>query len=78
VSKGHALATLAARYGIARHEVMAIGDHDNDVDMIAWAGIGVAMGDASSQVKAAADHIAPPLAQEGAAWAIEHFILEQI
>jgi Cof subfamily protein (haloacid dehalogenase superfamily) len=75
VSKGHALATLAAQYGLAKNEVMAMGDQDNDVDMIAWAGIGVAMGDASPKAKAAADHIAPPLADEGAAWAIEHFIL---
>jgi Cof subfamily protein (haloacid dehalogenase superfamily) len=78
VSKGHALATLAAHYGIDQGDVMAIGDQDNDVDMIAWAGIGVAMGNASPNAKAAADHIAPPLAEEGAAWAIEHFILEQV
>ena len=77
VSKGHALATLAAHYGLVQSEVMAIGDQDNDVDMIIWAGIGVAMGDASPNAKAAADYIAPPLAEEGAAWAIEHFILEQ-
>lgn len=77
VSKGHALATLAAHYGIDQSEVMAIGDQDNDVDMIAWAGVGVAMGDASPNAIAAADFIAPPLAEEGAAWAIEHFILEQ-
>jgi hydroxymethylpyrimidine pyrophosphatase-like HAD family hydrolase len=78
VSKGHALATLAAHYGIAQNEVMAMGDQDNDVDMIAWAGIGVAMGDASPNAKTAADHIAPPVAEDGAAWAIEHFILEQL
>ena len=75
VSKGNALATLAAHYGIAQSEVMAIGDQDNDVDMIAWAGIGVAMGDASPGAKAAANYIAPTLAEDGAAWAIEHFIL---
>jgi len=75
VSKGHALATLAAYYSIAQSEVMAIGDHDNDVDMIAWAGIGVAMGDASPNAKAVANHVAPTLAEDGAAWAIEHFIL---
>ncbi len=77
VSKGHALATLAGHYGIAQSEVMAIGDQDNDVAMIAWAGIGVAMGDASPRAQAAADHIAPTLAEDGAAWAIEKFILEQ-
>ena len=77
VSKGHALAVLADFYNIARDEVMAIGDHDNDIEMITWAGLGVAMGNASEGARAAADVIAPPLSQEGAAWAIEHFILQQ-
>ncbi|MBN1218469.1 MAG: HAD family phosphatase [Anaerolineae bacterium] len=77
VSKGRALETLAAYYGIAQSQVMAIGDQDNDVDMIAWAGLGVAMGNASARAKAAADYVVPSLAEEGAAWAIEHFILGQ-
>ncbi len=76
VSKGRALATLADYYGIARQDVMAIGDQDNDIEMIAWAGLGVAMGNASPGAKAAADVIAPPVTEEGAAWAIERFILE--
>jgi hypothetical protein len=77
VSKGQALATLANYYGLAQDEVMAIGDQDNDIDMIAWAGLGIAMGNASAGAKAAADTIAPPIEAEGAAWAIETFILEQ-
>ncbi|GIK38299.1 MAG: hydrolase [Chloroflexota bacterium] len=76
VSKGHALAFLADYYGIPQSEVMAIGDQDNDVEMIAWAGLGVAMGNASAGAKAAADVIAPPLSEEGAAWAIEKYILQ--
>lgn len=76
VSKGHALATLAAYYNIPQAEVMAIGDHDNDMEMLAWAGLGVAMGNASAGAKAAADVIAPPLSEDGAAWAIEKFILQ--
>ena len=77
VSKGHALAALADYYGISQSEVMAIGDQDNDIDMIAWAGVGVAMGNASLGAKAAADYIAPPISEEGAAWAIEEFVLER-
>ena len=77
VSKGNALATLADYYGISQSEVMAIGDQDNDIDMIAWAGVGVAMGNASLGAKAAADYIAPPISEEGAAWAIEEFVLER-
>jgi hypothetical protein len=75
VSKGHALAILADYYGVPQSEVMAIGDHDNDIEMIAWAGLGVAMGNASAGAKAVADVIAPPLSEEGAAWTIEQFIL---
>ncbi len=77
VSKGHALATLAGQYGIPQSEVMAIGDQDNDIEMIAWAGVGVAMGNASPGAKAVADHIAPPITEDGAAWAIEQLILSE-
>ncbi len=75
VSKGYALATLADYYDISQSEVMAIGDQDNDIEMIAWAGLGVAMGNASTGAKVVADYIAPPVSEEGAAWAIEYFIL---
>jgi len=75
VSKGDALARLAAHLGIAQLEVMAVGDHDNDASMLAWAGVGVAMGNASPAARAVADWLAPTVAQDGAAAAIEHFIL---
>jgi Cof subfamily protein (haloacid dehalogenase superfamily) len=75
VSKGDALRRLAARLGIRQECVMAIGDQGNDVSMIAWAGIGVAMGNASAAAKAVADWIAPPFSESGAAVAIERFIL---
>jgi hypothetical protein len=75
VSKGDALRRLAAHLGIPQAEVMAIGDQDNDTSMIAWAGVGVAMDNGSPAVKAVADWIAPPLAEDGAAVAIERFIL---
>jgi hydroxymethylpyrimidine pyrophosphatase-like HAD family hydrolase len=77
-SKGQALARLAAHLGVAQSATMAIGDHDNDVSMIAWAGLGVAMGNASPAAKSAADVIAPPLEEEGAAWAIERYVLEGV
>lgn len=75
VSKGRALANLADYYGFAQSEVMAIGDQDNDIDMIEWAGLGVAMGNASPGAKAVADYIVPPISEEGAASAIERFVL---
>jgi hypothetical protein len=75
VSKGDALRRLAAHLSVPQAQVMAVGDQDNDASMIAWAGVGVAMGNGSSASKATADWIAPPLAEDGAAVAIERFIL---
>ena len=74
-SKGHALAWLAQEYGIDRQQVMAAGDSENDLSMVAWAGLGVAMGNAVADVKAAADWIAPPVQADGAAVALERFVL---
>jgi hydroxymethylpyrimidine pyrophosphatase-like HAD family hydrolase len=76
VSKEDALRRLAVHLGIPQAQVMAIGDQGNDAGMIAWAGVGVAMGDGSPAAKAVADWIAPPLAEDGAAVAIERFVLE--
>ncbi len=75
VNKEHGLAWLALHLGIAQHEVLAIGDSDADVPMIQWAGVGVAMGNASPAAKAAADWVAPPLEEDGVAAALERFCL---
>lgn len=75
VSKGDAVARLARHLGIAQKEVMAIGDSENDRSMVAWAGLGVAIGNATAVVKAAATVIAPPQVEDGAAWAIEQYVL---
>ena len=77
VSKGDALRRLAGYLGVPRERVMAVGDQGNDVSMIRWAGIGVAMGNGSSEVKAVADWVAPPFSEHGAAVAIERFILSE-
>jgi Cof subfamily protein (haloacid dehalogenase superfamily) len=77
VSKGDALQRLAAHLGIPQAQVMAIGDQDNDASMIVWAGVGVAMGNGSPASKAVADWIAPPVAEDGAAVAIERFVLKE-
>ena len=75
ISKGAALAALAARLGIAREQVMAIGDHENDVPMIEWAGLGLAMGNAIPAARAIADAVIPSVQEAGVAWAIERYIL---
>jgi 5-amino-6-(5-phospho-D-ribitylamino)uracil phosphatase len=49
-TKGQALADLAAQLGVARDEVLAVGDNHNDVDMLQWAGTGVVMGNAEPEL----------------------------
>ena len=75
VSKGRALSILAAHLGVSQAETAAIGDNENDLDMLSWAGLGLAMGNAAPEVQAVADCILPPIWEEGAAYGIEHYIL---
>ena len=57
VHKARALAVLCDRLGVDASEVVAIGDNRNDVEMLAWAGRGVALGDALDEVKQVADDV---------------------
>ena len=75
VNKGSAVAELAASLGIPMDAVMAIGDQDNDIPMIAGAGIGVAVGNASPAVRAAADRVVGTNDRGGVAQAIEALAL---
>ena len=59
VSKGTALASVADALGVARAQVVAFGDGNNDAPMLAWAGLGVAMPHAGAMARAAADVIGP-------------------
>lgn len=74
-SKANALQVIASHYGIDRKEVMAIGDSYNDIDMIEWAGLGVAMGNAFDPVKEAADFVTTTNEEAGVAEAIRRFVL---
>lgn len=75
-NKGVALALVAERLGICQEETLAFGDGRNDVPMITWAGLGIAMGSANPEVRAAADRIAPPYDEDGLAQAIEELLAE--
>lgn len=75
VSKGRALSLLAEYLGVPRQATVAIGDQDNDVDMLSWAGLGIAMQNGTEAVKRAADVVTPPLSEDGAAQAIERYLL---
>lgn len=74
-SKWNAIQALAEGWGIQPEEILAIGDQGNDLSMIQHAGIGVAMGNAPDEVKEFANYVAPPIDQDGAAEAIERFVL---
>ena len=75
VSKGGALAWLAEHLGIPQAAVLAVGDSDNDVSMVSWAGVGVAMGGSRASVLAVADWVAPSVEQHGAAATLHRFVL---
>lgn len=60
--------------GLAAHNVMAIGDNFNDLEMLEYAGLGVAMGNAPKDVQAIANWVAPGVEEDGAAAAIEAFL----
>ena len=61
--------------GLEPEQVMAFGDGENDIEMIEYAGFGVAMGNACAGAKATADYIAPGNDEEGVAQTIEKFLL---
>ena len=59
--------------GIDRSETMAFGDGENDMDMLRFAGVGVAMGNACDAVKAAADYVTDTVDNDGIAKALRRF-----
>ena len=68
------LRKILKKSGIDKNEVMAIGDSNNDLGTIEFAGLGIAMGNASRDVKLAADHISSDNDNSGVAEAIYKFI----
>ncbi len=74
-TKGGSLAILLEKLGLTAENLMACGDSANDLDMIRLAGMGVAMGNADDDVKAAAEFISADNDHDGVAVAIEQFIL---
>ncbi len=75
ISKGNAIKILCEIYGIDKSEVIAIGDNENDISMIEYAGLGVAVGNAAESVKEKADYITGDYLDDGVAQVIENFVL---
>jgi Cof subfamily protein (haloacid dehalogenase superfamily) len=67
VHKASGLAVVCERLGVDRTDVLAIGDGRNDIEMLRWAGRGVAMGQSVDEVKAAADDVTASVHDDGAA-----------
>ena len=74
-SKATAIARVLDRLGIDRSEIIAFGDGGNDIDMLRYAGTGVAMGNADAAVKAAADYVTTDVDADGIRNALRHFHL---
>ena len=71
VSKGSGLDFLSRHLGFSRERTVAFGDGENDVELVEWAGYGVAVANAHERVKEVADWVCPPAAEEGVAQVLE-------
>jgi len=76
INKGFSLKKLGEHLGIAREEIMAFGDGQNDVPMLEYAGFGYAMANACKEALACTDLIAPSNAEDGVAQIIESYLKE--
>ncbi|MGM0420203.1 MAG: Cof-type HAD-IIB family hydrolase [Bacillota bacterium] len=74
ITKGYTLARLAGEMGIDREEVVVVGDNYNDLEMIEWAGLGIAMENAPEEVRARADRITSDNNNRGVAKVLEYLL----
>ena len=73
-TKGNAIKILADLYGITTDEVLAIGDNNNDIEMVETAGVGVAMGNGTEEIKKRADFVTDNVEHNGFVKAIDKFV----
>lgn len=76
VDKGAAIRLVAEQLGIPREHVMAVGDQINDLPMLEWAGVGVAMGNAVEKVRQRCRYHTEECGRDGVAQAIRRYALE--
>ncbi|WP_338401727.1 HAD family hydrolase [Flaviflexus huanghaiensis] len=74
VSKATALEKLRQEYGMPTSNVLAVGDGDNDIEMLGWAGTGISMGEADDRVHAAADARTASVTDDGLAIVLERLL----
>ena len=75
ISKATGVDEVARPLGITADDVIAFGDMPNDIPMLLWAGLGVAMGNAHPEAKAAADEVTTPNSDDGLARVLERWWL---
>ena len=73
LSKSYGASKILERIGATPEECIAFGDGGNDIPIIEYAGIGVAMGNATDDVKAAADYVTDTVDEDGVVTALRHF-----
>jgi len=76
-NKRNALENIASKFNVKREEIIAVGDNFNDMDMIMYAGLGVAMGNSPQYLKDAADFVSRSNDEDGVRYVLEKFILNQ-
>ena len=74
VTKGSGLAFLAEHLGFSSSGTVAFGDGENDVELLEWAGYGVAVANAHDRVKEIADFVCPGVDEEGVAQVLEAYL----
>ena len=74
MTKAAGLDFLSEQVGFTREGTVAFGDGENDVELVEWAGYGVAVANAHERVKEAADFVCPSVDEEGVAQVLEAFL----
>ncbi len=77
-NKATGIEKLAKHLGISKEEIIAIGDASNDKEMIEYAGLGVAMGNAEDEIKMLANFITKSNEEDGVAYVIDKFIINDV
>jgi Cof subfamily protein (haloacid dehalogenase superfamily) len=78
VSKGSGLAFVADRLGFTPAETVAFGDGENDLELLDWAGYGVAVANAHDEILARADFVCPSAQDQGVAQVIEALLASPV
>ncbi|MEQ8198981.1 MAG: HAD-IIB family hydrolase, partial [Clostridiaceae bacterium] len=76
-SKGSGVKAFSEILGVDKKEIICIGDHENDISMVTYAGLGIAMGNAVDSLKKVADYVTDDNENSGVGKAINKFILNK-